>query len=511
LDICDIDEIQGNEKEQTDTMRHYASSGDAMNHIEGKNSGCNIPGCVRRLSNGERLWVCNSLASVALAARIIGDVSEEKLNAALRAVRRMHPLLGVKVVFADHSDAWLSSDNVPEPVLRIAPRRSENQWFEEIRNEYQTPFEPEKGPLIRFMLVYSPQVSELVVFAQHAICDGDALAILIRDILMCYADPAKEVKILQTLPWERYLPKEKFSLSGLIAKAFIDHCNRQWKKRPHYFAQQDLNEIHRAFWDRMQYSVALIQLEPEETSDLAARCRENGVTITSASTAAFLAAYRDIIGPFPKERRQIWIAYDLRRHLKENIGEVFALFCGVVQFKFEYDQNKSVWKNAQKIHRIIRRDVEKLKTVARELSLFDPTLIDALVNVAPFIQLFPEVFEKTENLSAFASDTKNVAIGLSHKSTSGSPGTVNTNLGRLDYPENYGNLQLDRMYFIPGASSFTPLILGGVGLKGKMVFSLNYVEELGENGSSLSRDMIQIRNRALEYLGFPDKVNDRAM
>jgi len=481
-----------------------------MTHVEQKNER-KIPGYMRRLSNGERLWVRAPLASVAVAARIIGDVSEEKLKAALRAVRRMHPLLGVKVVFEDRNDAWLSSDNVPEPVLRIVSRRSENQWFEEIRHEYRIPFEPEKGPLIRFVLVYSPQISELVVFAQHAICDGDAIAILIRDILVYYANPAKEVKVLQPLPWECYLPKEKFSISGFISKAFIDHYNRQWKKRPHYFMQMDFNEIHRAFWDRMQYSVALIQLEPEETSDLLARCRENGVTITSASTAAFLAAYRDILGPFSKERRLIWIAYDLRRHLKENIGEVFALFCGVAQFKFEYDQDKSVWKNAQKIHRIIRRDVEKLKTVAHELSLFDPELIDALVNVAPFIQLFPDVFEKTENLSTFASDTKNVAITLSRKSTSGSPGTVNTNLGRLDYPEIFGNLQLDRMFFIPGASRFTPLILGGVGLNGKLVFTLNYIEELGEKGSSLASDMIKIRNRALEYLGFPEKANDRSM
>ena len=67
------------------------------------------------------------------------------------------------------------------------------------------------------------------------------------------------------------------------------------------------------------------------------------------------------------------------------------------------------------------------------------------------------------------------------------------------------------MFFIPGASEFAPLILGGVGINGKLVFSLNYVEEIGDDGSSLSRDMIRIRNRVLELLGFPEKANDRAM
>ena len=123
----------------------------------------------------------------------------------------------------------------------------------------------------------------------------------------------------------------------------------------------------------------------------------------------------------------------------------------------------------------------------------------------------PEVFEKTKNLSAFAHDMKNAACSFSHKSMSGLPGAISTNLGRLDYPEMYGNLRLDRMFFIPGASEFIPLILGGVGINGKLVFSLNYIEKVGDEGSSLAGILINLRNRALEYLGFPEKASDRAM
>lgn len=481
-----------------------------MNQTKQKTNGTKIPGCMRRLSNSERLWLWSPVANVVVAARIIGDVSEKGLMTAINAVRRMHPLLGVKVIFDDLHDAWLSTDKVPDTVLRTVPRRSETQWFEEIRYENRIPFEPEIGPLIRFILVYSPQISELVVFASHSICDGDALAILIRDILVCYANPAKEVQVLQPLNLEDCLPKEKYSLAGLIANTLINHYNRQWRNRPYYFTQADFNEIHKAYWDRTHYNIALIQLEPEETSVLAAKCRENGVTITSASTAAFLAAYRDIFGPFPKDRRVIWVAYDLRRHLGENIGDVFGLLAGAVQFKFDYKQDKSLWKNAQKLHDIIRKDIEGLKTAGREMPLFDPTFIDAF-NFVLSMQLVPEGFERTKNLSAFVHDTKNAALRLSQKSISGLPGTIITNLGRLNYPETYGNLRIDRMFFIVGASEFTPLILGGVGINGKLVFSLNYVEKVGDEGSSLDQDMIRVRNRALELLGFPEKANDRAM
>lgn len=295
-----------------------------MTHIKQKNDS-NVPGCIRRLLNGELLWLWGPPSNVALAARIVGDVSENDLMRAINAVRRMHPLIGAKVIFDGHHDAWLSADNVPEAALRIVPRTSETQWLEEIRHEHRIPFQPEIGPLIRFVLVYSPQVSELIVFGQHSICDGDALAILIRDILMYYANPTKEVQVLQPLTWESCLPKERLSLSRLIKKIFINHYNSKWRKNPYYFTWTDFNELHKTYWDRTQYNIALIQLEPEETSDLVTRCRENNVTITSVSTAAFLAAYRDILGPFPKELRGIWIAYDLRRHLEKNIGDVFGL------------------------------------------------------------------------------------------------------------------------------------------------------------------------------------------
>ena len=445
-----------------------------MNQTEQTNSGTDILGYRRHISNSERLWLWSPLANVAVAARIIGDVSEKDLRRALDAVRRNHPLLGAKVIFDDHHDAWFSTDKVPETTLRIVPRRSETQWFEEIRYEHKIPFELEIGPLIRFALVYSPQVSDLVVFANHSICDGKALAILVRDILAYYANPAKEVQVLQPTTFEDCLPKERMSLSGFIKKIVIDHYNRQWRKMPYYFTQADFNQIHKAHWDMMQYSITLIQLEPEETSALVAKCRENGVTITSASTAAFLAAYRDIFGPFPKEKNGIWIAYDLRRHLRENIGDVIGTLAGAIQFRFDYNQNKTLWKNAQEIHQIIRKKMEKLGTEGpegREMLLFDPTLIDAL-NFAPFTQSVPEAFERTKNLSDFVRDTKNVALTLSRKGESGILGTINTNLGRLDFPLTFGDLQFERIFFVPAANSCVVLNVWTLYTSDEFLYSL---------------------------------------
>lgn len=483
-----------------------------MNQIRQKSPPTDLPGCIRRLSNVERLFLWSFQTNIAVAARIGGDVEEEKLERAIDAVCRRHPLTRCKIIFDEHHDAWFSGDSVPRATLRIVPRTSDSQWFDEVRLEYKVPFEPEIGPLIRFVLVYSPEVSELMVFSEHCICDGTALANLIYDLLSCYAFPKKKFPVISPPAITDYLQKKNsFSISEIIGNFFINRYNNQWLKNPYYISQEDFNGIHAAYWEKNRYSIALLKLEPEETCNLTARCREKGVTIGSALAAAFLAAYCEVIGPLPKNKRTISIPFDLRRHFKEGRVEGFCFLSGGFNFPFAYDQKKSFWKNTADLHKIIQRRVGMLDNTGLDMEHFDPTLIDAFFNLAPYTKQIPDAFNQTENLSAFARDKKSPAITISNKILSKLPGFITTNLGRLDYPEMYGDLRLDRMFLIPSTGEYVPLVLGGVGVCSKLTFSLNYLERNDSNDSSSTRDMIRIRNRALEYLGFPEKANESAM
>ena len=479
---------------------------DEMNHDVQKTRGTNIPGCAGYLSNFERLW---SLANVAMVARIVGDVSKEDLQQALIKARHIHPLIGSRIIFDDRNVAWLSTDDVPETVLRIAQRTSEVQWQDEIRRENMLPFQREIGPMIRFILLYSPEVSELIAFANHSICDGMSLAILIRDILICYSNPLIEARVLNPPTMANRVPKGSF-LSRLAKKAVIGYYNSQWKNRPHFLNQADYNEVMAYYWGKNRHSIVLLQLERDEISDLVARCRENGSTVGSALTAAFLAAYQDVVGPFPNGRRRITIAYDLRRHLGENVGDVFCFFAWGTTFPFSYDERKSFWKNAHDLHVIIHKKVSKLDASNTELFYFDPGLLD-IFNLSPFLHLIPEAFNRSERLAALAQDTKNVAFSISRKFISTYPSAGITNLGCLDFPVIYNHLRLDLMFFVPPASPFAPLVIGGISVGSKLAFSLNYVEQVEGESSSITTNMIKIRNLALEYLGFPEKANDIAI
>ena len=88
-------------------------------------------------------------------------------------------------------------------------------------------------------------------------------------------------------------------------------------------------------------------------------------------------------------------------------------------------------------------------------------------------------------------------------------GIIMTNLGRLDIPETYGSLRLERMYLAPCAAETVPLILAGVGVGGCLTFTANYVERIDRTSPVGTEKKIRIRNLALEYMGFSDKKTER--
>lgn len=191
------------------------------------------------------------------------------------------------------------------------------------------------------MLVYSPEVSDLFVFAKHEICDGRALAFLIRDILKHIADPLLEAKTVVPPLYIGCFPKSsKKVIIQNILKPFIILCNKWWSKSRWLFDQEDYLNIHKAVWDRYVYRIVLLQLEKDETERLIETCRDHGITVGSATMTAYIAALRDVCGGFKGRQKYVGMAYDLRDRLDKPVGDAFCLFVASFQFKFDYDPRK---------------------------------------------------------------------------------------------------------------------------------------------------------------------------
>ena len=510
---------------------------------------------IRRMANNERKFLHIPAANISLCARIRGTVGEEDIRRGIEAVSHIHPLLAAKVVYKSPEEAFFARGDPDSLQLRTVRRDSDTQWFEEVLLEHRVPFDPSTGPMIRFILLASDQVSDLVIFSQHAICDGTALVLLLRDILNHAYNPAGEIKEIPPPLITDFIPPEKGGFRQRFVKGYsMGIINKRWQKSPHFFDHQDFLAIHRAFWNKYAYHIILFELDADQTDILHSACREHGVTIGSAITMAFLAAWQDVLEERKREVRQgtadeagekgkenpgggaadvtrsagepgenteneneqgapgthcgehtIVLPYDLRNRLERAVGDVFCLFVGSIQVKCTYDRRKPFWGNVQEFHAVTRQKIEAREFFgpALDIERFDPTLMDAFMSYTLLAGDVPEDDPRYEKLSSFAEDTGNIAHLLARRTLSLLPEIINTNMGRAQIPDNIGDLQIEELYVAPSANT-TSLVLGGIGTAHSVTFTINILTEKGTEQEKVE-EAKKIRDRALEYIGFSGK------
>lgn len=168
----------------------------------------------RKLINVERvLWKRGYISlNVIMVAKIKGSFSTEQLNDALLKVSRKYPLLRIKIKLEDNDDAFFVSEDVPEFSIRTVSSKKGDDWLQEAKEELLSTIPWEKGPLIRFVLVQSPDINDLIINCYHCICDGLSIAFLLRDLLFSLANPDEKVDLISETPiYDELLPS---SVSG---------------------------------------------------------------------------------------------------------------------------------------------------------------------------------------------------------------------------------------------------------------------------------------------------------
>ncbi len=448
-------------------------------------------------------------STVMMVARIAGAVDEQRLQQALSAVCSMHPLLMAKVIFDQRHEAYFSAEGVSPAGIQVVPRVSESQWLDLLADEARIPFDLERGPLIRCLLLQSENISELLVLCNHSICDGMALAGLIRDLLSRYADMDQESRSLPPPDLMDFL-HPRTTLRGLVARGLTALANRKWRRRPYHFGSDDYAALYRAYWRDRRAGVVLFEFDTEASGRLLASCREHSVTVGSAVSTACLLAHADVTGGFAKPQRKIFVPFDLRRRAVPPTGDVFCFCNGGITFPIKYSSKRTFWENAREMNGTIQTLVDRHAMIRPDIPSIEPSLIDALSAFAPFAKRVPAAFDATATLQRFIGDTQNVSFSWIRSLEKKTPGLASSNLGRIEMPASTDGLRVERLVFLPSASEGGPLVLGGVSAGDRIVFALPFVSS-SQQGLSPEEVLIRIRNRALEYLGFPEHMHDRAM
>ena len=201
----------------------------------------------RKITPVERFFSHSPFSIVAVVARIKGNISEGTLINAIPKVQQRHPNLRVRIKEDSAHTPWFTSEGAKAIPVEVVPRKSDNHWIKVYQEACQIPFEFDERPAIRFILVQSPTISELIILCHHIICDGLSLAYLTRDLMVHLGDPAHEVEVLpDPIPIDRENIPSDVSMNA-IARFLINRINQKWKKDKIYFDQEDYRELNEAY------------------------------------------------------------------------------------------------------------------------------------------------------------------------------------------------------------------------------------------------------------------------
>lgn len=457
------------------------------------------------LTGEESIFFRTPEANVSLIVRLTGPIDEARLKLALTHVARIHPLLRAHCVVDPNHVVRFAINNTCEVPLKLISKKSDEHWKIAIQNEQCIPFDFEKGPLIRFILLKANDAADLLIYCQHIICDGLSLVHLAEEILLFLSDSTQEANnesdFVLPIPENLSISVKQSKFMEMIKKVVIHRIASQWRKNRLTFDQEDFLDIQRAYFKKYRYEIIVIELPESDTELLADTCRKHQVTVNSAITVAFLAGRHSIVSDYRNDRQTI--AVSIRNRLKQSVENAFGCYVGDIGLRFNYRGDKGFWENVQIFHQKVRHAINTGKDVQSlsDLSWIESDLMQAMTFARHMNYLSGE-FDNHPKLSALSTNSKHIAVSLSKQGLSEYPGLLITNLGALNYPTKYGALELEKFYFAPSSIPLpnASLILGVVTLNQTMVITMNLVVPMNDTTNSQIVLANKIKDKAIEYL-----------
>lgn len=393
------------------------------------------------------LWLRDQGWSVNFAVTVSfsGLLTVQQLTDALAWVQRRHPLLRVKISPDEHQQPQFTSEDVPAIPVRVVKRQGEEHWSQEVAEEIVSPFSWSQGPLLRVVFLKGDRVSELVLVCHHCIADALSIINLLRDILQEIATPGSDRQILPEIP----------PLEELIPS--LPHQNHHpiiTDNSPNFPPQQANPRTWRP-------TILHWSLEAEETNKLILRCREEGATVHGALCAAFLLS----IAPSQEISIKCLSPLNARNYLVPPVGTDMGVYIALPVTTHKLQPQSNFWDIARELRYQINEVIAQGK-----------------------------MFEGIPKLKAFLS-TKPTPESVYQQILKRGDDLAVSNLGRLNIPQQFGNLHLYGIYgpTLLGSENVKVVSVGTLGEK--MFFTFTCLETVTSQA-----DAMQIQARAMQLI-----------
>ena len=271
--------------------------------------------------------------NVVLCASLTNSLSVNQLTEALTWVQRCHPLLGVRIVIDEQEQPRFVSEGVPAIPLRVRERQGEEHWCQEVEAELLRPFPWSQGPLLRVVLLRSPDCSEIIVTFDHCIGDGLSGAYLLRDILHEISEPSRQRQFWPELPpLDELIPPVA---SRLSVNSIASDSDSQMLLESSSELSQNRASLEKELFDH--WSIRLLHwcLSPSDTNALVARCRQEQTTVQGALCASFLLTLAAETSSPDKAVVKYLVPINIRRYTVPPISENFGVYQTTTRLEYQ--------------------------------------------------------------------------------------------------------------------------------------------------------------------------------
>ena len=419
-------------------------------------------GLGQKLRGGQfAVWLASEYQSInfALTVRVQGAITPEQFRSALEKLRIKYRPLSMRMATESDRSVYLIPDSSLKIPIRIVERKQSEQWVAEVAVELGLAFDLLHDPPIRLVWLRGEKVSEIVFVCPHVLADGLAVVYLIRDFLEFLGDPDAGAEPMPLTPAMSELLPDFPGKRKIIRQSKLKTALMQFFLRLSPNQELQLSKP-------VDYQLLAWRLTDQQTSALVKRSRSEKTTVHAALSTAFLRAFGELRGD--GWRRKLQSPISLRHRLTAPVGEAFGLFVNLVEVEVRCSPERDFWE--------VAREVKEAITHRADDRYVFRSLVEANVMMDKLGAVIPPEF--------VARSVTTVSYDLSI-----------TNLGRLDFPAQYGKLQLEALYGPSLGGNPGDVVLGVITVGDKMHFTLSFTEiKLSVSQAE------QIREKAMRYL-----------
>lgn len=316
-----------------------------------------------KLSGILRFFMSSPNTNIVTGVALNTVVSTELAEQALKKVAKHHYFLQMVPTIDENNDAYL----LLKPDLKILVKEYQDTNYDTLAHqELQVVHQLDQKPLIHFVLNQRKNHTDLLVVANHAICDGMSLNHLLMHIIQVLNGQTLD-PIPNYQPIEAIAPAQQDSWSQNM---LIKLVNKVWQKKDLVLTQSMIDQVYKNYWSNRETKLWIEDFSTEMTTAIVQHCKTLPYSVNTFLGTLFLYA-RQASKVYKKPTiKNFMITANLRPKLLKDPKQAMGCYVNSIKLDLPKDYQQPMDAYAQNL----QQKVSQWFGSAEPLSLL--TLVD---------------------------------------------------------------------------------------------------------------------------------------